>query len=248
MFIATIRTIIFYCFSVPFTMVWAMFWGLSAALVPYPLRYFLVIGGWAYAMHFFVTRLLGIRVRVHGRDNIPAEPCVIMSNHQSAWETYYLQLLFRPQSQVIKSSLLKIPFFGWTFGMIKPIAIDRSDRRRAIAQVIEQGVERIQQGASVLIFPEGTRTLPRRLLPFKRGGAVLAKAAGCAVVPVTHNSGEFWINNGFAKRAGVIDLYIHKPMATANVSAEALTEQVEGQVKAQLATLYAQGAPVARGA
>lgn len=227
MMIATIRTILFYLVSVPFTMTWAAFFGLFAFLIPYPARYHVVIGGWAKAMHAFTVVLLGIRVRVHGRENIPDEACVIISNHQSAWETYFMQHLFKPQSQVAKASLLKIPFFGWTFAMMKPIAIDRSNRRQAMAQVIEKGSERIAEGSSVLIFPEGTRTLPGQPLPFRKGGAVLAKTAGCKIVPVSHNSGEFWLNTQFAKRPGVIDITVHPAIETRDREAEDLMRDAE---------------------
>ena len=237
MFIAYLRTVLFYLASVPFTLIWAAFFGLFAYLIPYPARYHIVIGGWARGMHLCVVLLLGIRVRVHGRENIPNEACVIISNHQSAWETYYLQHLFTPQSQVAKSSLLKIPLFGWTFAMLKPIAIDRNNKRQAMSQVLEQGTARIAEGCSVLIFPEGTRSLPGQPLPFRKGGAVLAKSAGCKMVPVTHNSGSFWLNKEFYKKSGVIDLYIHPAIETHGRDAIDLITQAEKTILAQLANI-----------
>lgn len=241
---AVIRTVLFYLAAVPFTMTWAAIWGLVAFLIPYPLRYHIVIGGWAQAIHLFTVVLLGIRVRVHGRENIPDGACVIVSNHQSAWETYYLQHLFRPQSQVAKASLLKIPLFGWTFGMLKPIAIDRGNRRQAMSQVIEQGQARIAEGSSVLIFPEGTRTDPEHPLPFRKGGAVLAKAAGCPIVPVSHNSGRYWKNKGFAKHAGVIDIKIHPAIDTQSGEPEALMAAAEAAIREHLDELNGSASPV----
>ncbi len=237
MVIATFRTILFYLASVPFTMIWAAIFGLFAYLIPYPTRYHVVIGGWAKVMHFFTVYLLGIRVRVHGRENIPEQACVIISNHQSAWETYYMQHLFKPQSQVAKASLLKIPLFGWTFGMMKPIAIDRSNKRQAMAQVIEQGSQRIAEGCSVLIFPEGTRSEPGHPLPFRKGGAVLAKTAGCTIVPVTHNSGTFWLNKTFAKKAGVIDIFVHPAIETKDRDPVELIAEAERVITAQLSAI-----------
>lgn len=243
MFITYIRTLVFYLFSVPSTFLVAGVFGLFAFLVPYPTRYHVVIGSWARMMHFYTVVLLGIRVRVHGRENIPDKACVIIANHQSAWETYYLQLLFNPQSQVAKASLLKIPIFGWTFAMLKPIAIDRSNRRKAMSQVVEQGSQRIKDGSSVLIFPEGTRAKPGFPLPFRKGGAVLAKEAGCDMVPVTHNSGDFWWNDRFAKRAGVIDIYIHPPMTTNDKTPEELIAAAEKVIVSQLNELQPQQEP-----
>lgn len=244
MLISNIRTIIFYLASVPFTMTWALIFGLFAYLIPYPARYHVVIGGWAKVMHFFTVFILGIRVRVHGRENIPEGPCVIISNHQSAWETYYMQHLFKPQSQVAKASLLKIPLFGWTFGLMKPIAIDRKNRRQAMTQVLEQGTARISEGCSVLIFPEGTRTKPGHPLPFRKGGAVLAKHAGAPIVPVSHNSGEFWLNDAFGKKPGVVDIFIHKPISTEQGEPEVLMQEAERVINAQLDALHsAQSSP-----
>ncbi len=234
MLIANLRTIIFYLVSVPFTLLWATFSGILAFFMPYPMRYYLVIGGWARAIHVFTVYILGIEVRVHGRNNIPDQPCVIVANHQSAWETYYMQHLFAPQSQVAKQSLLRIPFFGWAYGLMKPIAIDRSNKRQAMSQVVEQGTERINEGSSVLIFPEGTRSQPGQPLPFRKGAAVLAKEAGCSIIPVTHNSGDFWLNKSFGKKSGVVDIFIHPAISTERGTPEELITEAERVIVRQL--------------
>lgn len=231
---ATIRTVLFYLLVVPFTLTWAAFFGLFAYMVPYPLRYYLVIGAWARGMHLCTQYILGIRVRVHGLEHVPPQACVIVANHQSAWETYFLQLLFHPQSQVAKASLLKIPLFGWTFAMMKPIAIDRTNKRHAMTQVIELGSQRIAEGNSVLIFPEGTRASPHQLLPFRQGGALLAKAAGCVMVPVSHNAGQYWRNDQFAKRAGTIDIHIHPALDSSTADAADLMAHAASIISNQL--------------
>lgn len=234
MLIANLRTIIFYCFSLPFTLIWCAFFGVAAYFIPYPKRYHVVIGGWAAVLHFLSRTILGIKVVVHGKENIPDEACVIVANHQSAWETFYMQQIFRPQSQVAKASLLKIPFFGWAYATCKPIAIDRSKRKEAMQQIIEMGSQRISEGASILIFPEGTRSEPGRPLPFRKGGAVLAKEAGCKIVPVTHNSGYFWLNKRFGKKPGVVEVYIHPPIDSKLGTPEELMADAERQIKAKL--------------
>ncbi|WP_187265495.1 lysophospholipid acyltransferase family protein [Reinekea thalattae] len=220
--------------SVSFTMLWCAVFGVIGYLVPLPRRYYVVIGGWAKVIHALSRLFLGIQVRVHGRENIPKEPSIIVSNHQSAWETFFLQHLFQPQSQVAKSSLLKIPFFGWAYATCKPIAIDRSKRREAMQQIIEQGRERIAQGFSILIFPEGTRSLPNAPLPFKKGGAVLALATGTHIVPVTHNSGSFWHNDRFVKTPGTVDVFIHPVVKVEGQPAEQIMAEVEAIVLSKL--------------
>jgi 1-acyl-sn-glycerol-3-phosphate acyltransferase len=234
MLMATLRTFLFYLLVVPFTFAWAAVFGLFAFLIPYPLRNKIVIGGWARVLNVLAITILGIRCNVHGRENIPAQAGVIISNHQSAWETFYLQILFAPQSQVAKSSLLKIPIFGWTFSLMRPISINRANRRKAMSQVIEQGSQRISEGSFVLIFPEGTRAQPGSPLPFRKGGVLLAKAAQCHVIPVTHNGGEYWLNDRFAKLPGTIDLFIHPTVSSVNKDADALLTEVEATITAKL--------------
>lgn len=234
MLMATARTVIFYLFAVPLTMLWAAVCGVVAHFIPYPKRYYFVIGTWAKMIDLLTVYVLGIKCRVHGVENIPKQHGVIISNHQSAWETYKLQQIFNPQSQVAKASLLKIPLFGWTFAKLRPIAIDRSNKRAAMSQIIEEGSARIREGCYVLIFPEGTRTDPEHPLPFRKGGAVLAKQASCPIIPVTHNSGKFWRNDGFAKYPGTVDLFIHPAIHTQEHSAEELIQMAERVVIGKL--------------
>ncbi len=235
--VANIRTFLFYLVCIPFTVVWSGFFALIAYLIPYPARFHVIVGGWSSVVHFLVWLLLGIKVRIHGRENIPDKPAVVIANHQSAWETFFLQRVFTPQSPVAKASIMKIPFFGWVFSMLHPIAIDRSNVRKAMRQVIDKGSDRIAQGSFVLIFPEGTRTSPDKPLPFRKSGAMLAKKAGCDMIPVTHNAGEFWLNDRFAKLPGPIDLYIHSAINTSEDSASDLMKHAETVVLGKLAEI-----------
>lgn len=200
-----IRTFIFYAlFYGPFTISWSVI----ALLIAWPLkpqaRHRVVIGVWASVSIWAARWILGIKYKVEGIENLPQEPVVIAANHQSAWETFFLQRLLYPQTQVVKRSLLRIPFFGWAFAMANPIAIDRTDGRAALNQIIQQGGERLKQGFHILIFPEGTRHPHGEPGDFKQGGFMLAKKTGAKVLPVAHNAGEFWPANGFTKRPGTI--------------------------------------------
>jgi 1-acyl-sn-glycerol-3-phosphate acyltransferase len=75
---------------------------------------------------------LGIRFEVKGAENVPDQPCVILANHQSTWETFFLSAYFQPLSQVLKRELLFVPFFGWAMAMLRPIAIDRDNPKAAL--------------------------------------------------------------------------------------------------------------------
>ena len=99
------------------------------ALLTFPLssmRRYQIITLWSHCITFLAKYICGIKYRVEGLENIPDNPCVILSKHQSAWETFAFQTIFPPQVWVLKKSLLYVPFFGWGLAMMNPIAIDRS--------------------------------------------------------------------------------------------------------------------------
>lgn len=181
--------------------------------------------------------ILGISYEVRGRENLPAGPAVVLAKHQSAWETVAFLMLFPPISPVIKQELLKIPFFGWGFRMINPIAIDRSAGREALKQIVVQGGEKLAQGFWVLVFPEGTRVAPGEKGRYGAGGARLAVEAGAPVVPVAHNAGEVWPKNAFVKRPGTVTVSIGPVIDSRDKSAAELTREVEAWIEAEMTRL-----------
>ncbi|MGR3915056.1 MAG: 1-acyl-sn-glycerol-3-phosphate acyltransferase [Gammaproteobacteria bacterium] len=174
-----------------------------------------IIGVWARFNIWTLRRVCGITCEVRGLENIPSRPAVLLSNHQSAWETLYFQLVFPPQSYILKAQLLWIPFFGWGLAANRPVAINRSKKFRALEQLLTQGAIRLREGRWVVAFPEGTRMRPGMPGKFQAGGALLAVRNGAPVVPVAHNAGVFWPKNGFAKYPGVIQLRIGAPIESA---------------------------------
>jgi 1-acyl-sn-glycerol-3-phosphate acyltransferase len=127
----------------------------------------------------------GIRVRVTGMENIdPAKSYIYMSNHQSNFDIPVLLAFLKVQFRwLAKEELFKIPFFGYAMQRVGYISINRSDRRSAF-QSLKRAAEIIRGGVSVMIFPEGTRSLDGRIRPFKKGGFILALDAGVPIVPV----------------------------------------------------------------
>lgn len=175
----------------------------------------------------------GIKVQVDGLENIPHTPCVILSKHQSTWEVFFLQRLFMPVSTILKRELLKIPFFGWGIRLMHPIAIDRSNPRQAMVQVMQQGKQRIAEGNRVVIYPEGTRTPHGETGNYGRSGAALAIAAGVPIVPVAHNSGHCWPAHQLMKKSGKIHVVIGKPLDTTDKNSQQLTEEVKTWIEQQ---------------
>jgi len=210
------------------------------ALLTFPLpaltRY-RIISTWSRCVMWAARVICGIRYRVIGRENIPAEPCIILSKHQSAWETLAFQLIFPPQVWVLKRELLRVPFFGWGLAMLSPIAIDRSLRREALQQLVEQGVERLAAGFCIVIFPEGTRIAPGNRGKYRPGGARLAVQTGTTVIPVAHNAGTCWGRNAFLKRPGLITVSIGVPIRPDGTEAETLAKRVEDWIEGEMLLL-----------
>jgi len=197
----------------------------------------ILISGWARSMIWWLRITCNIRHEVTGLDNLPNSPSIILSKHQSAWETLAFQAIFPTQVYLLKRELLWIPIFGWGLAMSSPIAIDRSAGRAALKQLVEQGAARLAKGLWVVIYPEGTRMAPGERGKYQIGGAWLATHTQTQVVPVAHNAGRFWAKNSFIKRPGIIRIHIGKPIQSAGLKADALNSKVEQWIEAEMATL-----------
>lgn len=193
-----------------------------------------VTSSWTLIMLFLLRNLCGIHYKILGAENIPKTPSIVLSKHQSAWETLAFQKIFPPQVWVLKKELLLIPFFGWGLAMTSPIAIDRKSGKKALEQIVEQGKDRLQQGFWIVIFPEGTRIPPGERGKYRIGGAWLATHTNVPVVPVAHNAGEFWGRNSFVKHPGTITVSIGKPIDPTGMEAGELNEKVEAWIENEM--------------
>ncbi len=130
------------------------------------------------------TRLVGVRFRVEGLQNVPPGVCIFVANHTSnADPPAIVAAIPRRISILAKDSLFRIPIVSRAFRLAGFVPVDRSHRVAAIASV-EKVIEHLRQGASFLVYPEGTRSLDGRLHPFKKGSFAMAIKAGVPVVPV----------------------------------------------------------------
>jgi 1-acyl-sn-glycerol-3-phosphate acyltransferase len=209
-----------------------MFW-----LPPVPRYRF--ITGWCWLNLLAARWICGIRHRIVGAENIPPrdQPHIVMSKHSSTWETLALNFLFPPLSFVAKKELLSIPFFGWGFSLASPITIDRKAGKDSMAQMAEQGRERLQQGFWIVIYPEGTRIRAGKRAHYKTGGARLASALGVPVVPVAHNAGYLWPKGVLGKRPGTITVSIGKPIHPEGNDMLTLTNRIEEWIEKEVALL-----------
>ena len=180
---------------------------------------------------FWLKLCCSIHVDIKGQENIPDDALVILSNHQSPWETIFLYYYFSPVSAILKKELLSTPFFGWSLALLKPIAIDRKRKLNARQAILEQGKQRLESNISILIFPEGTRVAPGQNKIYQTGGAVLAIAAEARVLPVSHDAGLYWPARKFIKYPGTIQVRIGQAIDTKGRSARELTNEVEVWIK-----------------
>lgn len=231
--ILLLRSLLFALLIACFTIVWSFACFLSAPL-PYRMRYYWT-SRWNVMVIWAARHVCGIRDRVIGMENLPDGPAILLSKHQSAWETlFYILLMPRPLVFVFKKELLYIPFFGWGIGLLRMIPIDRSRGRDAFAQVVTQGRQRLADGQWIIMFPEGTRTPVGSQGKYKAGGARLAIETGAPVVPIAVNSGECWPKNRFVKTPGTITVSIGKPISPEGLTPNELIERVENWIESEM--------------
>ena len=228
-----IRSCIFTLIVAAITVVWAFVCMLAAPL-PYNQRYW-VTARWNVTVIWLAQVLCGIRYRVIGTENLPDEPVILLSKHQSAWETiFYLMFMPRPLVFVFKKELHYIPFFGWGLALLRMIPIDRSKGKDAFAQVVTQGRQRLANGQWIIMFPEGTRIAVGKKGSYKTGGARLAIETNTTVVPLAMNSGDCWPKNAFIKSPGTITVSIGKPISPEGKTAQEIMLEVENWVEAEM--------------
>lgn len=230
-----LRSLLFALIQGAFTIPYGL---LAPLLFPLPpLVRYRIMRLWGVFMVWLARWVLGIRYRVSGLEHLPKGACVVLSKHQSAWETIAFQLFMPPLSFVLKKELLKIPFFGWGLAMTSPIAIDRAAGREALKTLEAQGMRRLAQGFWVVVFPEGSRMPPGQKGKYNVGGAWLAVKAGVPVLPVAHNAGRLWGKNAFIKRPGLITVVIGAPIPTAGRKATEVNAEAEAWIERQMASL-----------
>ncbi len=229
-----LRSLLLLLFMIVYTPPYAI-----ACFIAFPFmnahRRYWMVSGWCRSIVVAARWLCGIRYRIVGAENLPDSPVVVLSKHQSAWETVALPaLLPKPLCFVFKRELLLVPFFGWALGMLKMIHIDRKKGSRAFVSVIRQGRERLADGSWVIMFPEGTRTPTGVDGVYKSGGARFAIATGAPVVPIAHNAGRVWPRNALIKRPGLITVSIGPLIETAGLDADTVNTRVAEWIEAEM--------------
>lgn len=233
-FIAALRSLLFVLWMAVTVIPWAVFSLVASIFIRgTPLFWFTTF--WLRIAITGCRVICGVRYRVQGMENLPDGPAILLSKHQSTWETFaFPTLMPRPLCYVFKRELLYIPFFGWAMARLDMVHIDRSKRAEAWNRVAEQGKRFMAQGNWVIMFPEGTRIARGQQGTYKTGGTRLAVATGAPVVPIAVNSASCWPRKSFLVRPGLVTVSIGKPIAPAGREADELMREVEGWIEGEM--------------
>jgi 1-acyl-sn-glycerol-3-phosphate acyltransferase len=157
--------------------------------------------------------LVGIRIDIRGRENLPDGAALIASKHQSAWDTIVYHMVLHDPAVIMKQELMLIPVYGWYAKKARMIPIDRKGGSSAARSMIRSAKAAVAEGRPIVIFPEGTRVSPGERVPYQPGVGGLYSQLDVPVIPVALNSGLFWPRRKFIRRPGTITLEFLKPIA-----------------------------------
>ena len=219
------------------------FWGLSLLIVGPPLLIYTFLTRDIQPMYrvgtslaYLGVRLAGVKVEVHGLDALPRRNYVFMSNHVSNLDPpVFIPRIPGRCSVLVKQELFRLPILGTAMKMAELVPVDRSNREAAIESV-RAAAEVLRHGLNMVIFPEGTRSVDGRLLPFKKGPFHLAMATGVPVVPVTIlGTAECWPKGTWAMKPGTARLIFHSAVDPASFrDRDALMAAVRQQIASGL--------------
>jgi 1-acyl-sn-glycerol-3-phosphate acyltransferase len=233
-FLCALRSLLFVLFMTVTVIPWALAVLVYSAFVRGDKVYWLCVG-WLNTAIWGAKVICGVHARLHGTQNLPDTPVVLLPKHQSTWETFaFPGLMPHPLAYVFKRELLYIPFFGWAMGRMDMIHIDRSKRTEAWNRVAEQGRKFMAQGHWVIMFPEGTRIARGQKGNYKSGGTRLAVQTERPVLPVAVTSARCWPRKSFILRPGVIDVSIGPAIPSIGREPDELMREVEAWIEGEM--------------
>ena len=170
---------------------------------------------WAHGVNFLMGLTVGIHVEFRGLEHRPKGATIVAAKHQSVWDTLIWHIILDNPAVVLKKELLLIPIYGWLCRKTRMIAVDRKAGSKALRVMLEEAKSATALDRPIVIFPQGTRTLPGTLVrdvPYLSGVSALYRSLGVPVVPVALNSGFFWPRRQLMRRPGTIVLEFLEPI------------------------------------
>jgi 1-acyl-sn-glycerol-3-phosphate acyltransferase len=245
MIVQAVRSLLFYVLFLGQTVLLAIVLGSMAIIMRRRTKAgWMIARYWGRSNLFLLRWVVGIRTAVSGAENIPKGPCIIAAKHQSDWDIFaLLQHTSRP-AFIAKSQLMNIPFFGWAAASIDTITIDRSLGANAIPAMLADARAALDRGCHIIIFPEGTRTLPFTAADYRQGIVRMYEGLDVPVVPVAVSSGLYWQRNSLVLWPGTARATILPPIAPGldgKIFRARLTEVIETASDALLLAAVREG-------
>lgn len=218
---------------------------------------FLVLGSWlfvaprswamaglkthALASLWLLRHITGTRMEVRGIEKLPRGAYLVVSKHQSAWDTFALVPLFRDPAIVLKDELKWIPFYGWFCVKFEHILVKRDKAAVALKRMIADARQRAEQGREIVIFPEGTRRPPGAPPDYKPGYVALYEGLELPCVPLVLNSGLYWPRRSIRRFPGTIIVEFLDPLP-AGMPRKEFRQVIEARLEEASARLIAEAA------
>ncbi len=194
---------------------------------------------WARLVNGLLRLCAGIDQRIEGHEHLPPGPFILAAKHQSLWDTSVVLALFDNPCIVIKQELLRIPIYGWFTRVLGMVPVDRDGGGAALKKMLRACRAAAEQGRVLIIFPQGTRTLPGEVAPYQPGVAAIYRETGLPVVPVALNSGFFWPKHGWRRPPGLIRLQF-LPVIPPGLKRDAFMAELESSIETANARLEAE--------
>jgi 1-acyl-sn-glycerol-3-phosphate acyltransferase len=225
-----IGSVVFTAFLFLWTFFYAIFFVTACLFLPFAKR-FTLARFWGTVLLRTLKWTCRLDYSIEGMENLPPGSHVALWKHSSSWETIAMAVILPRQVWVLKRELTWIPFVGWGIRQMHAIAIDRKSGSSAVSQVIEQGCARLAEGSWVIIFPEGTRMPHGQTRKYGGSGALLARESGRLIVPVAHNSGDYWPRRGLLKKPGTIRVAIGPPISAAGREVREINDDAQSWIE-----------------
>ena len=200
-------------------------------LMPIPKQTFRkAVALWPHGSFPLMRYLLGLTFEQRGLENIPNEPVIYASKHQSAWDTMYFLWHHKDNAYVMKGELNRIPFWKWYMDKCQHVVVDRRGGTSAMSEMISDTKSILADKRSVIIFPEGTRVALGETRRYHPGIAALYSQTNATVIPVALNSGYFWGRRHFIKKPGVLTIQFLPPIPK-NMERKAFMKELEIRIE-----------------
>ncbi|MBO6584405.1 MAG: 1-acyl-sn-glycerol-3-phosphate acyltransferase [Hyphomonas sp.] len=216
---------------------------LPALLLPKSVTFW-AISLYARGLIWGLKVICGIRVEIRGRQNMPRGTVLYAGKHNCMLDVFIPFLVMSAPAIILKQELLWYPFLGWYALKAAMIPIDRAGNTRTLKKMVAAARERAEDGRQIVIFPEGTRTVPGAEPAYHAAGiSALAKGIEAPILPVATNAGLCWPGRGLKRSKGTI-IYEILPPIPAGLPRKELMSRLQSELETASDALVAEGRTV----